>query len=370
MVRILVIGGAGFIGSFLVDRLIDDGHEVCIYDNLDPQVHLGKVPPYLNPKAEFMKKDVLDREVLSNAVRDTDVILHHGAKVGIGQSMYQIERYINVNTLGTATLLDILVNEKHNVKKLIVASSMTVYGEGAYQCWGCGIMEEPEIRAEEQMVRGEWEFSCPSCGSTLMPVPTPETKRMGCSNVYALSKMDQEVMSLMVGKTYGIPTVALRYFNVFGPRQSLSNPYTGVTAIFMSRIKNDHRPVIYEDGLQTRDFVSVHDVVQANILAMKKSSADYEAFNVGTGTAVSIKKVAEVLAGLYGKNITPEITGKFRKRDVRHCVADISKIKKIGYRPEITFEEGIKELAAWAQDQEAMDKFHVADMELRKKGLL
>jgi len=272
--KILVTGGAGFIGSFIVDELVKKGHSVVIYDNLEEQVHFGKAPSYLNKNAEFVQADMNDYETLKNTIRDIDIVFHEASLVGVGQSMYQIRRYMHANTMATSVLLDLLVNEEHNVKKLIVASSQSTYGEGSYKCKKCGIVE-PGLRTEEQMAKQDWELHCHSCNEVLEPIPTPETKKQDINSIYALSKLDQEKMCSMIGKVYGISTVSLRYYNVYGPRQSLSNPYTGVAAIFMSRIKNNNQPIIYEDGLQTRDFVSVHDIVQANMLAMEKSLADF-----------------------------------------------------------------------------------------------
>ena len=277
---------------------------------------------------------------------------------------------MDVETMGTANMLDILVNEKHKVKKVIVAASMSSYGEGLYECPSCGKVK-PGLRPEAQMKKGDWEPRCPKCSKTLKSLLTPEETPMDTNSIYALGKKNQEDMCLMIGKTYSIPTVALRYFNVYGPRQSLSNPYTGVAAIFMSRLKNNNPPVVYEDGLQTRDFISVHDIVQANMFAMEKKSGDYEAFNVGTGNARSIKSIGEDLGRLLGKNIKPEITKKYRKGDVRHCAADISKIsKKLGFKPKVNFDDGMKELIEWSAKAKAVDKFDQATAELKKKGLI
>ena len=368
--NILITGGAGFIGSFLVDRLIEQGHFVRIYDNLEPQVHGNKMPSYLNKSAEFIKGDVLDYDSLHKAISGIDIIYHESAMVGVGQSMYQIRRYISANTLGTANLLDILVNKNHNVKKLIVASSMSTYGEGIYKCMNCGIIE-PELRAENQMENSQWELFCKGCGSVLEPVETPETKKQDCNSIYAFSKKDQEDMVINIGKAYGIPVTALRYFNVYGPRQSLSNPYTGVIAIFLSRLKNNNPPIIFEDGNQTRDFISVHDIVNANIISMNNRSADYEIFNVGTSRRTSINEIALILNKLTGKNIKPEIAGKFRKGDVRHCIADISKIcHKLEFEPEIQMNDGLKELIEWSANQDAEDKVEHATEELAQRGLL
>ena len=369
--KVLVTGGAGFIGSFIVDELVQKGHDVVILDNLDKQVHpTGKAPAWLNKKAEFIKGDVRNKDDVRKAMEGVEVLFHEAAAVGVGQSMYELNYYVDVNTGGTANILEFLANEEHSVKKMMVAASMSEYGEGLYECEKCGLAE-PSLRGEKQMAKGKFEQFCPSCGAELKPVSTPETKRLDCNSVYALTKKDQEELVLMMGKAYGIKAVALRYFNVFGPRQSLSNPYTGVAAIFMSRIKNGNRPVIYEDGLQSRDFVSVHDIAKANILAMEKNAADYEIFNVGTGKPLSIRQVAENIAGLYGSDIKPEITNKFRKGDVRHCSAGISKIKsKLGFKPSVSFEEGMKEIIEWSQNVKAVDNFEQAAQELKKKGLI
>jgi dTDP-L-rhamnose 4-epimerase len=368
--KILVTGGAGFIGSFITDALVEEGHDVRILDSLEPQVHQNKTPDYLNPKAEFIKGDVRDASILKEALKDIEIVFHQAALVGVGQSMYQVKRYLEVNTLGTANLMDFLINSNNNVKKIIVASSMSTYGEGSYKCDKCGIVN-PSLRTEQQMKTNQWELHCPSCNNIVVPIPTKESKIQDITSIYALSKKDQEDMVINLGKTYGIPTVALRYFNVYGPRQSLSNPYTGVAAIFMSRIKNNHPPIVYEDGMQSRDFVSVHDVVQANILAMKDNNANYEIFNVGSGKIITIKSIAEKLSKLYNVDIKPKITNQFRKGDVRHCFADISKIRsKLGYDPKISFEEGMKELITWSSDQQAFDKFDQSVEELKKKGLL
>src|SRR3989338_8986047 len=367
--KILVTGGAGFIGSFLVDRLVRDGHEVRIYDNLDPQVHRHqKKPAYLNKGAEFIQGDVRDRESLAKALEGIEVIFHEAAAVGVGQSQYQIKHYMDVNTGGTANLLDILANRKHRVQKIIVAASMSSYGEGGYRCATCGDLRPP-TRPEAQLAKKQWELLCPQCKAILTPIPISETAERQCQSMYALSKMDQEEMVLNFGKTYGIPAVALRYFNVYGPRQSLSNPYTGVAAIFMSRIKNNRSPVVYEDGLQTRDFISVHDIVEANILAMTKSEANEGAFNVGSGQKLSILDIANVLIELYGSSIRPQVTCRFRKGDIRHCIADISKVKtKLGFKPKVSFQEGMKELIHYSQEGEAIDLFDQASQELKTRG--
>lgn len=369
--KILVTGGAGFIGSFIVDRLLQKGHEVRIFDNLDPQVHPNREKPtYLNKNVHFIFGDVLDYKALANAIQGIDVIFHKAAAVGVGQSQYQIKHYTDVNIGGTANLLDILANQKHTVQKLIVAASMSSYGEGLYVCSQCGKVRPP-IRQEKQLLKKKWELYCPQCQTILIPSRIPETQTRHCQSMYAIGKMVQEEMVLNFGKTYELPTVALRYFNVYGPRQSLSNPYTGVAAIFMSRIKNHKSPVIYEDGLQTRDFISVHDIVEANMLAMEKKEANDEAFNVGTGQGLPVIEIAHILSELYGISVAPEVMFQFRKGDIRHCVADISKIQSyLGFHPKVSFKEGMKELIEYSRTCEAKDHFEQAAQELRSRGLV
>jgi len=368
---VLVTGGAGFIGSFIVDKLIEKGYKVKVFDNLDSQVHPGnRLPDYLNSEVEFIQGDIRDYEKLAKAVKRMEVIFHYAASVGVAQSQYEIKRYVDVNIGGTANLLDILVNERHNIKKLIVAASMSSYGEGNYHCKKCGIVRPP-LRSKEQMEKKDWELYCPNCERKVKPIPTDEGARRVSNSIYAITKMAQEEMVMNIGKTYSIPAVALRLFNVYGPRQSLSNPYTGVVAIFISRIKNGRPPVIYEDGKQTRDFVSVHDVVQANMLALEKDEANYEVFNVGSGVARSIRSIAETLARLCQVDIVPEVTEKFRKGDVRHCFSDIFKISnKLGFKPATSFEEGMRELIEWSGKESSIDKFEKAYEELKQKGLV
>jgi len=370
--KVLVTGGAGFIGSHLVDRLVDLGSEVRAFDSLEPQVHGSSqtIPKYLNEECEFIKGDMRNRKQLKEALGEIEVIFHQAAVVGVGQSMYQVHKYIEANTLGTAGLLDILVNEKHNVEKLIIASSMSVYGEGKYQCDSCGEVY-PKLRSLEQLKRRKWEMRCPLCDKSVEGIPTPEEKPLYPTSVYAISKRDQEEICLTVGRAYDIPTVALRYFNVYGPRQALSNPYTGVAAIFSARIKNRHNPIIFEDGLQSRDFIHVRDIVQANILAMEKEEANFEVFNVGTGRKLSVLDIANILIKKLGKDeFRPEIVSKYREGDIRHCYADISKIKeKLGYEPGVKYEDGILDLVDWVKGEEAVDRFEDSQRELERKGL-
>jgi len=364
--NILVTGGAGFIGSHLVDELIRQGHRVRVLDALVPQVHEGALPAHLNAQAEFIHGDIGDAELVNRALDGVDVIFHLAAEVGVGQSMYQVDRYVRANDLGTAVLLQSLINRRSQIKKLIVASSMSIYGEGAYECKNCGQVY-PQLRAENQLVQRRWELECSNCQGQveLAPALTTEDKPLFPTSVYAITKQDQEQLSLVFGRAYGIPTVALRYFNVYGPRQALSNPYTGVCAIFSSRLLNDQRPMMFEDGEQTRDFVHVSDIVQANLLAMQTSRADYLPVNVGTGTATSIRKIGALLAVGLGKELEPEIVGKYREGDIRHCVADITRARALlGYEPRVSLNTGIPELLNWVAEQSASDHLVRATDEL------
>jgi dTDP-L-rhamnose 4-epimerase len=367
--RILVTGGAGFVGSHLVDALIKRGHEVRVYDNLTPQVHGDGLPTYFSRDVELMQGDMRHQERVREAVRNIDVVFHLAAAVGVGQSMYEIAHYMGANTQGTANLLQALLDTRCRVEKLVVASSMSIYGEGKYVCPACGEMA-PAPRSLSQLKQKTWEALCPLCGVPLQPVPTDERKPLQATSIYALSKKDQEEMVLLFGRTYQVPAVALRYFNIYGSRQALSNPYTGVAAIFASRLMNGNPPLVFEDGEQMRDFVSVHDVVAANLLAMERPQADGMALNIGSGQPITIRQVAAELARALGTEIAPQITGKYRAGDIRHCFADISAAEKVlGYRPRVKFEEGIQELVQWLGSQKAMDRSAEAVEQLTTYGL-
>jgi dTDP-L-rhamnose 4-epimerase len=367
--KVLVTGGAGFIGSHLVDALLRRGDSVRIYDNLSPQVHPAGLPDYLAGEAEFIRGDMRDADRLRDAVRNVDVVFHLAAAVGVGQSMYEIAQYIGANTQGTANLLQILLDTKIKIEKLLVASSMSIYGEGRYLCSACGEVAPP-VRSQQQLLRKEWDALCPLCGRTLAPVPTGESKPLQCSSIYALSKKDQEEMVLLFGRTYGLPVAALRYFNIYGPRQALSNPYTGVAAIFASRLLNRRAPMVFEDGRQMRDFVSVHDIVRANLLAIDREQADGMALNVGSGQPVTIEQMARVLAAALDTAIPAELTGKHRAGDIRHCFADISAAERVlGYKPKVRFAEGIRELVHWLRQQTAEDRVAEATQQLGVYGL-
>jgi dTDP-L-rhamnose 4-epimerase len=373
--NVLVTGGAGFIGSHLVDKLIEKkNYDVTVLDILEEQVH-GKdthPPDYLHSDAEFIYGTVTDYDLLEKLMKKADIVFHLAAMVGVGQSMYEIEKYINHNIHGTGNLLDILANTDHNVKKLVVASSNTTYGEGKYECDECGIIY-PDLRPESQLIKKEWELKCPECGRNIKPLPTDESTPFNSSSIYAYSKQNQEELSLLIGDTYDINTTVLRFFLVYGTRQSLSNPYTGVCAIFSSRLLNDQPPIVFEDGLQTRDFVNVSDICQALTLAMEKEEARGEVFNVGTGNSISIKDVAEILTEKINPDLTPLYNQEYRVGDIRHCVADISKIKhKLGYKPTITFREGVGDLIDWIKKsgQLSQDTSQKALDELKEKGLI
>jgi dTDP-L-rhamnose 4-epimerase len=369
MQKVLITGGAGFIGSHVADELLAHGCHVRVLDTLTAQVHgdSGHRPEYLDPQVEVMVGDVTDPDVLSRALQGIDAVYHFAAAVGVGQSMYEVAHYTRVNNLGTAVLLEALIARP--VRRLVVASSMSLYGEGLYRSAGGGIRVAGE-RSLDQLRVGDWELRDED-GSVLQPVPTPETKPPALASVYALSKFDQERMCLMIGRAYQLPVVALRFFNAYGPRQALSNPYTGVLAIFAARLLNDNPPKIFEDGLQQRDFVSVYDVARACRLALESPAAIGEVFNVGSGQACTVREVAARLARVLGKeHLEPEITGKYRVGDIRHCFADIGKARRmLGYAPQVSLDEGMAELAAWLESQAAVDRVAQASAELTARGL-
>lgn len=367
--RILITGGAGFIGSHLADELLEHGYRVRALDNLSEQVHGpgASRPGYLSPDVELVAGDVRDPEAVRKALEGIDAVVHFAARVGVGQSMYEIERYTSVNNLGTAVLLEALIERP--VERLVVASSMSIYGEGLYHdadgrpVAGCD-------RDRESLKAHDWELRDGE-GRPLTPVPTPESKAPVLSSVYALSKYDQERLCLMVGRAYGIPAVALRFFNVYGTRQALSNPYTGVLAIFASRLLNGNRPLIFEDGRQRRDFVHVSDVARASRLALERPEASDQIFNIGSGRQYTVREIARAMGEVLGREeIEPEVTGKYRVGDIRHCFADITLARRVlGYEPQMPLEQGLVELASWLPGQVACDRVAEAGAELAVRGL-
>lgn len=365
--KVLITGGAGFIGSHLADELIANGYTVRALDNLSEQVHGPDAsrPEYLNPEVELMVGDVRDLHAVKQALEGVDYVYHFAAMVGVGQSMYQIKDYTDVNNVGTAVLLEALIEQP--VKKLVVASSMSIYGEGLYQSAKGEMIHESE-RSLSDLRSQKWNLYNES--GEFLPMPTPEYKKPNLSSVYALSKYDQERLCLITGKAYNIPTTALRFFNVYGTRQALSNPYTGVLAIFASRLLNDNPPLIFEDGMQMRDFVHVKDVARACRLALENHDADGEVINVGSGNQYTIVQIAEELGKVMGKEIEPQLTGKYRVGDIRHCFADLTKAKQLlGYEPRVKFDEGLAELAQWLEGQIAVDIVNKATEELASRGL-
>ena len=366
---ILITGGAGFVGSHLADGLLRQGHSVRVLDNLTPQVHGRKLPTYLSPEVEIMYGDVRDRAAVQQAVEGVDAIYHFAATVGVGQSMYEIQRYMDVNTLGTAQLLQVLLDTKQPVEKLIVASSMSIYGEGAYTCAACGPVAPP-IRGNAQLRAGDWDPVCPNCGGGLKPRPTAENKPSEVTSVYALSKRDQEELCLTYGRVYDLPVVALRFFNIYGTRQALSNPYTGVAAIFAARLLNGQPPLVFEDGEQQRDFVNVHDIVGANLLALERAEANGHVINIGSGQPISISRVAELLGTSLGTELPHQLTQRYRSGDIRHCYADLTKARTLlGYEPRVSHEEGFAELVEWLRAQQPEDKAETMLQELNSYGL-
>jgi dTDP-L-rhamnose 4-epimerase len=366
--RILITGGAGFIGSHLARHLLRHGYEVRALDRLDPQVHPERERPrYLDDEVELVKGDVRDPTAVAEALRGVDAVVHLAARVGVGQSMYEIADYCSVNTVGTGVLLEAML--ENPVRRLLVASSMSVYGEGLYRD-GDGAVAEAVERDRCHLERGEWEPASRD-GRALRPEPTPETKQPCLSSIYALNKYDQERMCLLFGSSYDVPTTALRFFNVYGPDQALSNPYTGVLAIFGGRLLNGRPPLIFEDGEQRRDFVSVHDVARACALALERDEAAGCAVNVGSGESVTVREIAGRLGQVTGREeIEAEVTGKYRVGDIRHCFADIAMAREVlGYEPQIALNDGMAELAEWLEGQTAEDRVESAHGELAARGL-
>jgi dTDP-L-rhamnose 4-epimerase len=366
--RTLVTGGAGFIGSHLVERLLARGDDVVILDSLETQVHDGRPPP-IPEGSVFYNGNVGDADLVDTALERADNIVHLAAAVGVGQSMYEIERYVRENTLATATFLERLVARSPRPRRLVVASSMSIYGEGEYECPEDGRVA-PRPRTDDQLAARRWECICPRCGRQLEPRGTTEAKPLIPTSIYAITKRDHEELCLVAGNVYGIPTVALRFFNVYGPGQALSNPYTGVAAIFASRLLNGRRPLVFEDGRQSRDFIHVSDIVEGILLALDSEAAVGHAVNLGTGRATTVNEIAETLASGLGLDIEPLLVGQFRAGDIRHCYADPTRAEQLlGFSAAVSLDDGMRELVRWLEDQEAVDRVEAATGELAARGL-
>lgn len=370
--NVLITGGAGFIGSHFGDLLLSEGYTVKAFDNLEPQVHGENAsrPDYLNSEIELIVGDVRDAESFAKALKGTDILVHFAAAVGVGQSMYEITRYTSINTMGAAVVLEEAFKQKDHIEKMLVASSMSIYGEGLYICSTCGEVT-PKLRPAEQLAKRKWEMFCPNCDQPCTPAPTPETKPLFPTSVYAVNKRDHEELFLSVGDAYSIPTTAMRFFNVYGTRQALSNPYTGVGAIFASRLLNGKPPLVFEDGGQSRDFIHVRDIARGCLLAIENERSNGEVFNLGTGRKLSIMDVGKAIASELGRPTDNFIVNnQYRAGDIRHCYADISKAENLlGFKAKTAFEDGVSELCNWVGSQTATDMVDKATEELKKRGL-
>src|ERR1700686_2938153 len=367
MKRALVTGGAGLIGSHLADLLVHEGWTVRVLDNLEPQTHRRGKPDWINKRVEFVEGDLRDRETISAALDKTDIVFHQAA---YGGYMPEIAKYVHVNSFGTAQMLEVIREKKLPIKKIVVASSQAVYSEGAGICPKHNLVF-PAVRPVEQLREGDWQVHCPICGAITKSAPTPENAPVGGETVYGLTKVDQEKLVLLWGKQMGIPAVALRYSCTYGPRQSIFNPYTGVIAIFVTRLLNNRPPVLYEDGEQTRDFSYAGDIARANLIAASTDILDGQAVNVGSGKAVTIRRIAEVVAGALGIKVAPVLNGEFRPGEMRHLISDTGLIRQAGYSPSVDLEEGIIKYLDWIRSQGAVqDYFSSAEVVLRQKRIL
>lgn len=371
--NVLITGGAGFIGSELANQLMKKGHNVTVFDNLSEQVH-GTDPENKYAPARgihFIKGDVRDRTSLQDALNDQNAVIHLAAETGTGQSMYEVRKYSDVNIGGTACLLDILTNEEHAIQKVIVASSRALYGEGKYRCEEHGIVY-PDFRKEKEMLQGRFEARCPVCDKPAANLPTDEISKWNPGSIYGITKQTQEQLVLTACRSIEIPAIAFRYQNVYGPGQSLLNPYTGILSIFSTRIKNGKRIDVFEDGDQGRDFVYISDAVEATIRGLESPDTNWEAFNVGSGELTTVRNVAETLVSEYGATDTEiRITGSFRVGDIRNNHADLKKINTLlGFEPRVTFEQGIREFTKWVNHQEIKeDKLAQSLEEMKARGL-
>lgn len=373
--KVLITGGAGFIGSRLSLALLEKGHKVVVLDILSEQIH-GSDPSQstlyrsIADKVEFIKGDVQDQEVLEKALTGVDTVVHYAAETGTGQSMYTVKKYVDVNIGATGTLLDIIANKKNNVKKIIVASSRAIYGEGAYKCNEHGLFY-PDARSGSHMEKGDFEIHCPTCDKASQMIPTTEVAPAKPSSIYGITKYNQEQMVLLMGKSLGISAIAYRYQNVYGPGQSLSNPYTGILSIFSTRMRNGNEVLIFEDGKESRDFVYIDDVVAATVLGIEHKEVIQEVFNVGSGVATDVHSLAKRLHEYLKSDVAIKISGNFRLGDIRHNVADLTHIQKIlGFQPKVSFEEGLKRFVSWVQGEKiAEDTYDKSIKELKLKGL-
>ena len=365
--RALVTGGAGLIGSHLTDVLLREGWKVRVLDNLEPNTHRRGKPAWINQKAEFIAGDLRDRDTITAALDKIDIVFHQAA---YGGYMPEIAKYVHVNSLGTAQMLEVIREKKLPIKKIVVASSQAVYSEGAGECPNHGLVFPP-VRPVEQLRKGDWQVHCPVCGAITKSVPTPENAPVGGETVYGLTKVDQERLVLLWGKQIGIPTVALRYSCTYGPRQSIFNPYTGVIAIFCTRLLNNLPPVLYEDGEQTRDFSFVEDIARANVLAAETDKLDGLPVNVGSGRGVSIREIAETISNTLEVDIVPEVNGEFRPGEMRHLTSDTTRVRAAGYEPRVDLAEGIRRYVDWIRTQaDIRDYFSEAAKILRSKGIV
>jgi dTDP-L-rhamnose 4-epimerase len=365
--RALVTGGAGLIGSHVTDLLLREGWKVRLLDNLEPNTHKRGKPAWINQDAEFIAGDLRDRDSITAALDNIDIVFHQAA---YGGYMPEIAKYVHVNSLGTAQMLEVIREKKLPIKKFVVASSQAVYSEGAGECPEHGLVFPP-VRPVEQLRKGDWQVHCPICGAITKSVPTPENAPVGGETVYGLTKVDQERLVLLWGKQIGIPTVALRYSCTYGPRQSIFNPYTGVIAIFCTRLLNNLPPVLYEDGEQTRDFSFVEDIARANLLAVETDKLDGLPVNVGRGRGVSIREIAETISNALEIDIVPEAKGEFRPGEMRHLTSDTTRVRAAGYEPHVDLAEGIRRYIDWIRTQsDIRDYFSEAAKILRSKGIV
>ena len=365
--RALVTGGAGLIGSHLTDLLLREDWKVRVLDNLEPNTHRRGKPAWINQEAEFIAGDLRDHDTITAALDEIDIVFHQAA---YGGYMPEIAKYVHVNSLGTAQMLEVIREKKLPIKKIVVASSQAVYSEGAGQCPEHGLVFPP-VRPVEQLRKGDWQVHCPICGAITKSVPTPENAPVGGETVYGLTKVDQERLVLLWGKQIGIPTVALRYSCTYGPRQSIFNPYTGVIAIFCTRLLNNLPPVLYEDGEQTRDFSFVEDIARSNLLAAETDKLDGLPVNVGSSRGVSIREIAETISNALKIDIAPEVNGEFRPGEMRHLTSDTIRVRAAGYEPRVDLAEGIRRYIDWIRTQsDIRDYFSEAAKILRSKGIV